>query len=105
MPIREASQSRDAVTTSPGMIRLAAVIYVLVGTMLAIFLVVLASGVSYAKPTAGRVPSGALTVGNRLLSLLAPLSHVFSPCRRSHERGASVAPIGRFTAWQNLSTD
>ena len=77
MPIREAERSRDAMTTAPGMVRLAAVLYVLVGATLVIFLVALASGASWAKLSMGRVPSGALTVGDRLLSLLAALAHVF----------------------------
>lgn len=64
-------------TTSPGMVRLAAVLYVLVGAILVALLVALASGVSWAKLTVGRVPGGTLTVGNRVLSLLAALSHIF----------------------------
>jgi hypothetical protein len=60
------------------MVRVAAVIYVLVGATFAAFLVALASGASWAKLTAGRVPSGALAAGgDRLMALLAAVSHVF----------------------------
>ena len=65
-------------TASPGLVRVAAVLYVVVGATFAAFLVALASGASWAKLTAGRVPSRPLAAGgDRLMALLAAGSHVF----------------------------
>jgi hypothetical protein len=64
------------VTVSIGVVRIAAVVYVLVSAAVAVFLIALASGASCSKLTAGRVPRGALDGETRVMVFLAAVSYV-----------------------------
>lgn len=74
MPISEPAQLRGAVTGPHAFVRIAAVVYIVIGAMLIVFLVALAGGVSWARLTANRVPGGTLTGTSRLSVLLTAVT-------------------------------